>query len=310
MKLLQGFFKLIRLPNLVFIALAQLLFQVCIYYPLYEGQVPQGDFLRFTFILFGSLFIAAGGYVINDYFDVDIDEVNKPHAMVVGKIISRRWAMAWHFMLSTSGLVLTYFGLVSLSQLYLVLANAFAILLLWFYSTKYKKSFLVGNLLIALLVSWSILIVFFSKVDPFEVLAANSARQLQLFRFAALYAGFAFLSTLARELVKDVEDREGDRKFGCKTLPIMWGIPVAKLFTAVWSLILLALLGLVLFYMLQLQFYGVFFYTFIFVFLPLVGWIHRLRMATTTQDFSKLSRQLKWILLMGIISMAFFYFEL
>lgn len=310
MKLLLAFLKLIRFPNLVFIALAQLLFQACVYYPLYEGQVPPGDFLRFTFILFGSLFIAAGGYVINDYFDVDIDEVNKPQAMVVGKIISRRWAMAWHFMLSTSGLVLTFFGLISMSQLYLVLANAIAVVLLWFYSTKYKKSLLIGNLLIALLVSWSLLIVFFSKIDPVEVLGAKSARQLQLFRFAALYAGFAFLSTLARELVKDVEDREGDRKFGCKTLPIVWGIPVAKLFTAVWSLLLLVLLGLVLFYMLQLQFYGVFFYTFIFVFLPLVRWIRHLRRAITPQDFGRLSRHLKWILLLGIISMAFFYFEL
>ena len=108
MKLLLGFFKLIRLPNLFFIALTQLLFQYCIYQPLYEGQVPSDDLLRFTFILFGSLFIAAGGYVINDYFDVDIDEVNKPNALVVGRIISRRWAIAWHFMLSTAGLIFTH----------------------------------------------------------------------------------------------------------------------------------------------------------------------------------------------------------
>jgi 4-hydroxybenzoate polyprenyltransferase len=310
MKLLLGFFKLIRLPNLIFIALAQVLFQCFIYQPLYKGQVPPGDFLRFVFILFASLFIAAGGYVINDYFDVDIDEVNKPHSMVVGKIISRRWAMAWHFMLSIAGLVLTFFALISISQWYLVVVNGVAVLLLWLYSTKYKKSFLIGNFLIALLVSWSILIVFFSKLDPMDVIAPNSPHQLQLFRFAVLYAGFAFLSTLARELVKDVEDREGDRRFGCKTLPILWGLPVAKLFTAVWSLMLLALLGIVLFYLLQLQFYGVFLYTSLFVFLPLTGWIRSLGLATNDQDFGRLSRNLKWILLLGIISMGFFYFEL
>jgi 4-hydroxybenzoate polyprenyltransferase len=310
MKLLLGFFKLVRLPNLIFIALAQVLFQCCIYQSLYEGQLPPGDFLRFVFILFGSLFIAAGGYVINDYFDVDIDEVNKPHSMVVGKIISRRWAMAWHFMLSTSGLMLTFFALISLSQWYLIVFNGVAVLLLWLYSTKYKKIFLIGNFLIALLVSWSILIVFFSKMDPMDLLAPNSTRQLQLFRFSVLYAGFAFLSTLARELVKDVEDREGDRRFGCKTLPILWGLPVAKLFTAVWSLMLLALLGIVLVYLLQLKFYWVFLYTSCFVFLPLIGWIRSLRLATHDQDFGRLSRNLKWILLLGIISMGFFYFEL
>lgn len=310
MKLLLAFFKLIRFPNLVFIALAQVLFQCCIYQPLYEGQLPPGDFFRFVFILLGSLFIAAGGYVINDYFDVNIDQVNKPNEMVVGKIISRRWAMAWHFMLSSTGIIFTFLALASYRQWYLVGVNGVAVLLLWLYSTKYKKSFLLGNLLIALLVSWSILIVFFSKIDPLEVLGTSSTLQLRLFRFAILYAGFAFLSTLARELVKDVEDREGDRRFGCKTLPIVWGIPVAKLFTSVWSLMLLSLLGVVLFYMLQLQFYGVFFYTFIFVFLPLLVWIRSLRMSNNDQEFGVLSRNLKWILLLGIISMGFFYFEL
>lgn len=310
MKLLLGFFKLIRLPNLFFIALAQILFQCCIYQPLYEGQLPSDDLLRFTFILFGSLFIAAGGYVINDYFDVDIDEVNKPNAMVVGKIISRRWAMAWHFMLSTTGLIFTFFALASYQQFYLIGVNAVAVLLLWLYSTHYKKSFLVGNLLIALLVSWSILIVFFSKIELQELFGTHSAPQLRLFRFALLYAGFAFLSTLARELVKDVEDREGDRRYGCKTLPIVWGIPVAKLFTTVWVAILIALLGAVLFYLLQLNFYGVFLYILLFVFVPLLDWVRRLQLAKTDHEFGLLSRYLKWILLLGILSMGFFYFEL
>lgn len=310
MKLLLGFFKLIRLPNLFFIALAQILFQCCIYQPLYEGQIPSDDLLRFIFILLSSLFIAAGGYVINDYFDVDIDEVNKPNVLVVGKIISRRWAMAWHFMLSTTGLIFTFLALASYQQFYLLLINAVAVVLLWLYSTKYKKSFLVGNLLIALLVSWSILIVFFSKIDLLEMLGTHSDRQLRLFRFAFLYAGFAFLSTLARELVKDVEDREGDRRYGCKTLPIVWGIPVTKLFTAVWIAMLVLLLGAVLFYLLQLNFYAVFFYALFFVFLPLLDWMRRLRLAITDQEFGILSRYLKWILLWGILSMGFFYFEL
>lgn len=310
MKLLLGFFKLIRLPNLFFIALTQLLFQYCIYQPLYEEQLSSNDHLRFAFILFGSLFIAAGGYVINDYFDVDIDEVNKPNALIVGKIISRRWAMAWHFMLSITGLIFTFFALASYQQFYLIVVNAVAVLLLWFYSTKYKKSFLLGNLLIALLVSWSILIVFFSKIELPELFGALSAPQLRLFRFALLYAGFAFLSTLARELVKDVEDREGDRRYGCKTLPIVWGVPVSKLFIAVWISILILLLGAVLFYLLQLNFYGVFFYALVFVFVPLLFWIRRLRWAKTDEEFGLLSRYLKWILLLGILSMAFFYFEL
>ena len=100
MQLLLGFFRLVRLPNLVFIALAQGLFQFAIYQPIYANQIPAGDTTRFWWLLLASVLIAAGGYVINDYFDVNIDEVNKPEALVVDKIIGRRWAMAWHFLLS------------------------------------------------------------------------------------------------------------------------------------------------------------------------------------------------------------------
>lgn len=90
MRLIAAFFKLIRLPNLFFIALTQVLFQFCIYYPLYRDVVPEKDLLHFIFLVLASLFIAAAGYVINDYFDINIDEINKPHKMVVDKVIHRR----------------------------------------------------------------------------------------------------------------------------------------------------------------------------------------------------------------------------
>jgi 4-hydroxybenzoate polyprenyltransferase len=239
---------------------------------------------------------------------VNIDEINKPDAMVVGKVISRRWAMAWHFMLSVSGLVLTFFALKSLQQGYLFLLNSLAVVLLWFYSTRFKKSFLLGNILIAVLVAWSILIVFFSKIEFIQLIEPTSVSQLRLFRFAMLYAGFAFLSTLARELVKDIEDKEGDRRYGCRTLPIIWGVPVAKLFTAVWVSMLLLLLTAVMIYLLQLRFHGAFGYAFLFLFIPLLGWLLQLKKANCENDFSQLSRRLKWILLLGILSMIFFYF--
>src|SRR5215471_21782122 len=105
MRLAKAFLKLIRLPNLFFIALSQVLFQFCIYYPLYRGTIPEKDLIHFIFLVLASLFIAAAGYVINDYFDINIDEINKPRKNVVGKQINRRWAIAWHFMLSFTGLV-------------------------------------------------------------------------------------------------------------------------------------------------------------------------------------------------------------
>src|SRR5688572_3422125 len=164
MRLIAAFLKMIRLRNLLFIALTQLLFQFCIYYPLYEGNIPADDNWRFTLLVFASLLIAAAGYIINDYFDINIDEVNKPEKMVVDKVISRRWAIAWHFMLSTSGVGLTMLAL-PIHKWYLVIANIFCVALLWFYSTTFKKKLLIGNIIIGLLTAWTILVIFFSKLS-------------------------------------------------------------------------------------------------------------------------------------------------
>jgi 4-hydroxybenzoate polyprenyltransferase len=308
MQLLLGFFRLVRLPNLVFIALAQGLFQFAIYQPIYANQIPAGDTTRFWWLLLASVLIAAGGYVINDYFDVNIDEVNKPEALVVDKIIGRRWAMAWHFLLSGAGLICTALAMQSLRQGYLLLFNMACVVLLWVYSTRFKKSFLIGNFLIALLVAWSILVVFVSKVDPLGWAYRADPLQLRLYRFALLYGAFAFLATLARELIKDIEDMEGDRRYGCKTLPIVWGIGVARFFALVWVMMLLLLLIGVMLYLLQLNYWAAVAYGFFLLVLPLLDWIRRLKQAATPADFGRLSRYVKWILLAGIFSMTFFYF--
>src|SRR5688572_33495232 len=118
MRLMAAFLKLVRLPNLFFIALSQVLFQYCIYRPMYEGSIPANDTLHFIFLMLASVSIAAAGYIINDYFDINIDEVNKPNRMIVDKVISRRWAIAWHFMLITVGLVLTILALPIMQKWY------------------------------------------------------------------------------------------------------------------------------------------------------------------------------------------------
>ena len=307
-RLLKGFASMIRWPNLFFIALAQILFQFCIYHPIYEGHIPAGDGLRFWYLLAGSLFIAAGGYVINDYFDENIDEVNRPASRIIGKVIARRWAIVWHGVFSAAGLYCTWLSLMSPKQGLLLFLNVGAVLLLWFYSTRFKKSLLIGNILIALLVSWSVLVIFLSKLDPSQVFRAPHPAQLRLFRFAVLYAGFAFLATMARELVKDVEDKEGDRRFGGRTLPIVWGVPVAKLFTAIWLLLLALLLSIVSVYLLQLQLFAAFLYIVLLLFIPLLFLLRQLNNASTTSDFANISRQLKWLQLAGILSMLLFYF--
>jgi 4-hydroxybenzoate polyprenyltransferase len=310
MRLIAAFLKLVRLPNLFFIALTQVLFQFCIYHVLYKGQVPSGDLLSFILLVFASLFIAAAGYIINDYFDINIDEVNKPQKMVVDKIISRRWAIAWHFMLSAGGVLLTFLALPFWQKWYLVLANVLCVVLLWFYSTNFKKSLLIGNVVISLLTAWTILVIFFSKVSINDAFTATDSSQPKFFRLAILYAGFAFISSLIREAVKDMEDMNGDAKYGCRTMPIVWGVNATKVYVAVWLIVLIALLIVLQVYVLQFKWWLAVGYSVLLIIGPLIYLFSLLFKANTQADYHRLSSLVKFVMLTGILSMIFFYFYL
>jgi 4-hydroxybenzoate polyprenyltransferase len=277
---------------------------------LYRDSLPAKDLLHFIFLVLASLFIAAAGYVINDYFDINIDEINKPEKMVVDKLINRRWAIAWHFMLSFTGLVFTVLALPVLSKWYLVLANIACIALLWFYSTRFKKSLLIGNIVISLLTAWTILIVFFSKVSVGNAFAPGSHSQPKFFRLAFLYAGFAFLCSLIREAIKDIEDIKGDERYGSRSMPIAWGVNASKVYIAVWMIALIIILLTLQIYILQFRWWELVVYGLLTVTLPLVLIFRKLFKASTAKDYHNLSNGMKLVMLAGILSMVFFYFYL
>ena len=306
MRLLFGFFKLVRLPNLVFIALTQFLFNFCIFHQLYSSAYFYFADTSFYYLTAASVLIAAGGYVINDYFDVNIDEINKPQKMVVDKLISRRWAIAWHFILSAAGLVFTYLALDMPRQWYLLIFNLASVVLLWLYSTNFKKSFLVGNLIISFLVAWTIGVVFFSKMYPVNALQLASNAQARFFRFMILYAAFAFLVTFIRELIKDVEDMPGDSKFDSRTFPIVFGVSVSRLFISFQLVLLILLLIVVEIYVLQFGWWLMVIYSFVFILIPSTSILFKIKKANKTEDFRLLSSKMKWIMLAGILSMLFF----
>lgn len=307
MRLIAAFFRLVRLPNLLFMALAQFLFQECIYRPLHRGQVPEADTTRFILLMLASLLIAGAGYIINDYFDINIDEVNKPKRLVVDKLIHRRWAIAWHFMLSGAGIILTIIALPILKQWYLILANIFCVILLWFYSTNFKRGLLTGNIVISLLTAWTILIIFFSKHNLHDAFSGNHQR---FFRLSILYAGFAFVISLIREAIKDMEDLPGDTKYGCRTMPVKWGINATKVYVAVWIVVLLAVLVILQFYILQYQWWLMVAYSIPAVIFPLLLILFRLRGSYTPDRFHQLSVLTKLVMFTGILSMTFFYYYL
>jgi 4-hydroxybenzoate polyprenyltransferase len=303
MNLVSAFFRLVRWPNLFFIALTQVLFYYCIYLPLYEQ--PQTD--RLLLLLLASVLIAAAGYIINDYFDLNIDQVNKPQKNVVDSVIHRRWAIVWHMLLSFAGIVLTALA-VGLHYWYIILANILCVGLLWFYSTSFKRQLLIGNVVISLLTAWTILVFFFALSNPSDAFNTSNELSVKFFRLAFLYSGFAFIISLVREAIKDMEDMEGDARYGCKTLPIVTGIRTTKIYTGTWIAVLIATLTVLQAYVLQFGWWPSVLYTTLLVILPLLVLSRKLKQASSTKDFGRLSSMTKWIMLAGILSMIFFHF--
>ena len=313
MKLIFAFFRLIRWPNLVFIALTQSLFYYCIIVPSlplsYTGLRYQLTPLSFYLLMVASLFIAAAGYIINDYFDINIDQVNKPDKMIVEKIINRRWAILFHWIITTLGLLISLY--VSFKTSFIVIiVNVLCTLLLWFYSTTFKKKLLSGNIIISLLTAWTVLVLYFAVNNtyhftlqfPDEIFTAMN----RIFKFAVLYAGFAFIISLIREVVKDIEDMEGDAKYNCKTMPIVWGVPSSKVFAGVWLVVLIGVLFIILFYALQLGWWLTTLYCFLLVILPLALLLRKLYVAQNTPQYHRVSSIIKLVMLSGILSMLLF----
>ena len=276
MLVLRSFLLLTRIWNLLIIGLAQYFTSIFLFSRdnIYDGKL--------LLLATSTVLIAAAGYIINDYYDVKIDLINKPDRVVIGKSITRRYALLFHTLLSLIGV-----GIGFLLSWRIGVVNLSCAFFLWLYSNALKRLPFVGNLMVALLTGLSILIVNL-LYPPWSILAC-------------LYALFAFFITLVREIIKDLEDLKGDNTLGCRTLPIVYGIRKTKVFTY-FLLVLFSLLVMALNRWttpLPMKFFAW------SLFLPMAalwGWLVR---ADTRKDFYQLSQFCKYIMLAGILSMAF-----
>ncbi|SKD00196.1 4-hydroxybenzoate polyprenyltransferase [Chitinophaga ginsengisegetis] len=309
MKLWAAFFKLIRYPNLIYIGLTQFLLQYCVVEPVLRssGEEPSLPVPQFILLSLSTVLVAAAGYIINDYFDINIDIVNKPDKMVLDKIISRRWAMAWHTMLNLAGVSLGFLVAWKTGQFYLGFTQVICSLLLWFYSTSFKRQVLIGNVVISLLTALAVVVVgFYEKqiYHSFEAIMSPTGRKL--IQIIGVYALFAFLISMVREIVKDLEDMMGDSKDGCRTLPIVWGVLAAKRFCNALLLALIIIILLVEIRVWILGWYVAIGYLLLFVQVPCVYIYLVLKKANLPEHYHRVSSLVKVIMLTGILSMIFF----
>lgn len=308
---IAAFFRLVRYPNLIFIALTQSLFYFSILLPTYktaESGMPMLGYSDFFLLLFSSVSIAAAGYIINDYFDMDIDHVNKPQKMVIGKWISRRWAMLWHMLLSLVGLFLSAIVALHVNNILLLVFNFASVVVLLFYSTTFKKKLLIGNVLISLLTAWVIGVMFVAEINlaNLSYLKNHKIELDKLYKYTLVYAGFAFIVSLIREVVKDLEDMIGDKKFGCTTMPIVWGVNVSKIFIAIWLVVLMGLLLAILVYAIIHNWFWFQLLLIISLLLYLVYILVHVKKASKIDDYSLISKHVKLVMLVGILSIFLF----
>jgi 4-hydroxybenzoate polyprenyltransferase len=309
-----NYLRVIRYQNLFFLAFIQFVMRQVVLAPILQtfGFEDSFDNGILGLLIVATTLIAAGGYVLNDYFDIKIDAINKPEKQIVSKHITRQTAMLLHQILTglgiLCGLVLAYYvHSFTLGFIFIVVPG-----LLWFYSASYKRQFIIGNLVISFLAAISILVVGITQLailqKEFGKLIFETPIPQQFYGWIGGFALFSFLCTWIREIIKDMEDEKGDREMECHTMPIKWGIKRTKLF--LYGLIIVTMVALLLLNEFFIHFEGTMTIRYLFfgLMLPFSALIYLIFMAKTPPDFHQTSFLCKVIMLLGILYSFIFYY--
>ena len=313
---MKEFFTLVRWQNLLIVILTMVLMRYAVLEPvlskigvaLIKGtgeEVPmvlQFSLIDFILLVAATVFLTAGGYVINDYFDIKTDLINKGK-VIVGTRIPRRQAMMWHNIFNIIGVSLGFY--ISWKAGYLWLGTMFLIVsgLLYFYSASYKRQFLIGNLVVAALVGMVPLLVVLYEWPALYRYYSLNASVLPDFNFIIYWVGgfsvFAFLTTLIREIIKDIEDFEGDIAYGRNTVPVVIGVLAAKIVSV--SLVVITMVLLYLTWYLFINDIMTLIYLSVAIILPLVYVIIKVVVSNNKKQLHSASSIMKVVMLTGIL---------
>lgn len=315
-RIMTPYLHIIRWKNLVFLVLIQWLMQFAVAIPLLKtfGFEITGSNPFFWLLTLATILITAGGYVINDYFDVKIDRINRPESVIVGDKISLKNSILFYQILtglgSLAGLaVALYAKSITLGFILLLTPG-----LLWFYSASYKRQFLIGNLIVSLLAALSVFVVGILAVAQLKIsygaLLAETPVPKTIYVWTGGFAVFSFLLTWIREIIKDIEDIHGDRELESRTMPIKWGMKKTKLF--LYGLIVFTMLALLHVNFHYINFEGNFTFRYIIfgLILPLISLGIMLYKAQEKADFHKASTFSKFIMVIGVLYSLVFYYLL
>ena len=300
--------KLIRFHNLIIVVLTQYLLQYFILVPaLTKAELtPTLPYFPFSLLVLSTVLIAAGGYIINDIEDWQIDAINKPNKQIVGKSMTIASAYIYYAAFGILGLLISLYLAFYIHDLLQLLIYPTAVALLWAYSKYFKKTILIGNFIVSIFCAFVAGVIWYAERDNFRILLAKAPTEAGLVsQIFTNYLIFAFLTTLFREIIKDIEDTEGDKLNGCKTLPIVSGVKTAKTIAFGVTLIFLLFIAHLT---IQETYANRYLQLFIFsttISAPALYTIYTLTKAKTKQEYKNLSALAKVIMLSGLIYILF-----
>ncbi len=308
----MNWLRLIRYKNLLIVFFTQLLVWYCL---IYDSRNFWGGWAIIDFlpIALSTLLIAAAGYIINDYFDIKIDLINRPDKVVLDKKIPLRLAIIAHVGFNIIAMALVMPIAIRNHHYEWPLVQLACIILLWFYSTHFKRRFLTGNIVIAALTALTVvvLLIYEPSLRMYYKMCwwRNDTHQSidPKWMFAG-FAYFAFMLTLMREVVKDMEDYIGDAEEGCVTMPIKKGLQYSARFVQTIGGITIVTLALITYYLFLQgnRILGI--YTIGFVLFPLTWWCFFIIKKNTVQHYHTASKWLKIIMVSGIASLVVYHF--
>jgi 4-hydroxybenzoate polyprenyltransferase len=298
---LAAILKMIRLPNLFLIALTMIFFRYFVIIPIlkFSGSISALSHFNFFLVVSSVLFIAAGGYAINDYYDVEIDRINKPEKIIVGRYLSEESAYWTFHLLSFTGILIAFYLSFFAKIPMIGIIHLACALSLWLYAAYLKRILLIGNLVISLLCSFVLFITVY--YDP----VARKAEPI-LYLLAG-YSLFAFIMSFIRELIKDLEDVKGDAAMGCKTLAVSAGSRITKIFICAFIIITIFLLGFIQYLQFQSADFISMAYVGVLMQIPLLLLFYRLIKSNEAKALHFCSLLCKLIMLTGVLSMPVFY---
>ncbi len=313
---MKAFLSLIRWQNLLIVILTMVLMRYAVLEPviskigviLLKGtgeEIPmvlQFPWYDFLLLVAATVFITAGGYVINDYFDIKADLINKGK-VIVGTKIPRRQAMMWHNIFNIAGVSAGFYiswkaGYIYLGVLFLIVSG-----LLYFYSVSYKRQFLIGNIIVAILTAMvPLLVVFYEWPALYKYYTINAVSLPKInfvFYWVGGFALFAFLTTLTHEIIKDTEDFEGDVAYGKNTVAVIFGVFSAKVVSVSLIIITVALLYLIWYFFINDTITLI--YLSAAIVLPLLYVIYKVFISRERKQLHSASSIMKIVMLTGIL---------